>query len=30
MAKFTTPLTAIEIKSTKPREKKYKLGGGRG
>ena len=30
MAKLTTPLTAIEIKSTKPREKKYKLGGGRG
>jgi len=30
MAKLTTTLTAIEIKSTKPREKKYMLGDGRG
>ena len=30
MARLTTPLTATEIKSTKPRDKKYKLSDGRG
>lgn len=30
MARLTTPLTATEIKSAKPKEKKYKLSDGRG
>ena len=30
MARLTTPLTATEIKNTKPKEKKYKLSDGRG
>ena len=30
MARLTTPLTATEIKSTKPKDKKYKLFDGRG
>ena len=30
MARVTTPLTATEIKSAKPKEKKYKLSDGRG
>ena len=30
MARTTVPLTATEVKNTKPREKKYKLSDGRG